>query len=210
MYLRFDSRTNHGGVELHSASRGIGNAENNVLTHLSRIHFEANAKRLIAKSLSRNRASGSKLRVFTNLDILNQETGGNALRNHNTVRAENHLGACSDINSTTSRNGSSRRKAENQLATLSRGGLPYQCARLGPLLSNSPTKSTATTWPATAKTAYKVAFDAVQIHGGLGYMKESAIEHFFRDAKVLDLFLEPGQIQRDMVADHMLGERRRR
>ena len=61
-----------------------------------------------------------------------------------------------------------------------------------------------------AKTAYGVAFDAVQIHGGLGYMKESAIEHFFRDAKVLDLFLEPGQIQRDMVADHMLGERRRR
>ena len=61
-----------------------------------------------------------------------------------------------------------------------------------------------------AKTAYSVAFDAVQIHGGLGYMKESDIEHYFRDAKVLDIFLEPGQIQKDLVADHLLGERRRK
>ena len=57
--------------------------------------------------------------------------------------------------------------------------------------------------------AYRVAFDALQIHGGLGYMKESPIEHFFRDAKVLDLFLESGQIQRNMLADLMLGERKR-
>ncbi len=61
-----------------------------------------------------------------------------------------------------------------------------------------------------AKTAYEVAFEAVQIQGGLGYMKESAIEHYFRDARVLDLFLEPGQIQRTLMADHLLGERRRK
>jgi alkylation response protein AidB-like acyl-CoA dehydrogenase len=61
-----------------------------------------------------------------------------------------------------------------------------------------------------AKTAYGVAHDAVQVHGGLGYMKESSIEHYFRDAKVLDFFPEPGQIQKDLVADHLLGERKRK
>jgi alkylation response protein AidB-like acyl-CoA dehydrogenase len=60
-----------------------------------------------------------------------------------------------------------------------------------------------------AKTAYVVAHDAVQIHGGLGYMRESSIEHYFRDAKVLDLFMEPGQIQKNLVADQLLGERRK-
>ena len=36
-------------------------------------------------------------------------------------------------------------------------------------------------------------------------MTESHIEHFYRDAKVLDLFLEPGQIQRNMLADQITG-----
>jgi acyl-CoA dehydrogenase len=56
-----------------------------------------------------------------------------------------------------------------------------------------------------SKTAYRATYDAVQIYGGYGYMTEGHIEHFYRDAKVLDLFLEPGQIQRNMLADHILG-----
>jgi len=56
-----------------------------------------------------------------------------------------------------------------------------------------------------SKTAYRTTYDAVQIYGGYGYMTEGHIEHFYRDAKVLDLFLEPGQIQRNMLADHILG-----
>lgn len=54
-----------------------------------------------------------------------------------------------------------------------------------------------------AKTAYRVAHDAVQIHGGYGYMTEGHIERFFRDAKVLDLFAEPSQSQRNMLADEL-------
>jgi alkylation response protein AidB-like acyl-CoA dehydrogenase len=57
----------------------------------------------------------------------------------------------------------------------------------------------------SSQTAYKTTYDAVQIHGGYGYMTEGQIEHFYRDAKVLDLFLEPGHIQRNMLADHILG-----
>ena len=57
------------------------------------------------------------------------------------------------------------------------------------------------------KTAYRVTNDAVQIFGGFGYMKESHIERFYRDARVLELFLEPVQIQRNMLADHIIGKK---
>jgi len=57
------------------------------------------------------------------------------------------------------------------------------------------------------KMAYKVTYDALQIHGGLGYMTEGHIEHFFRDAKVLDLFLEPGKVQRRMLANEITGKK---
>ena len=55
------------------------------------------------------------------------------------------------------------------------------------------------------RTAIRAASDAVQIHGGYGYMKEGQVERFYRDAKVLDLFLEPPQVQRNMLADSMTG-----
>jgi hypothetical protein len=57
----------------------------------------------------------------------------------------------------------------------------------------------------SSQTAYTTTYNAVQVHGGYGYMTEGHIEHFYRDAKVLDLFLEPGHIQRNMLADNILG-----
>ena len=57
----------------------------------------------------------------------------------------------------------------------------------------------------SSQTAYKTTYNAVQVHGGYGYMTEGQIEHFYRDAKVLDLFLEPSHIQRNMLADNILG-----
>jgi len=57
----------------------------------------------------------------------------------------------------------------------------------------------------SSQTAYTTTYNAVQIHGGYGYMTEGHIEHFYRDAKVLDLFLEPGHAQRNMLADSILG-----
>ena len=56
------------------------------------------------------------------------------------------------------------------------------------------------------KTAYRVTYQAVQIYGGYGYMTEGHIEHFYRDAKALELFLEPRQIQRNMLADQIAGQ----
>jgi alkylation response protein AidB-like acyl-CoA dehydrogenase len=58
---------------------------------------------------------------------------------------------------------------------------------------------------AAVRTATSAASDAVQIHGGYGYTKEGRVERFYRDAKVLDLFLEPPQVQRELLADHVTG-----
>lgn len=53
--------------------------------------------------------------------------------------------------------------------------------------------------------AYKVAYDAIQIHGGYGYMAETDVEHFYRDAQAVGLFLDPGQFARDMIAEQIVG-----
>lgn len=56
-------------------------------------------------------------------------------------------------------------------------------------------------------TAIRAANDALQIHGGYGYMTEGQIEHFYRDAKALGLFLEPGQTQKNLLADEIAGRK---
>ena len=66
-------------------------------------------------------------------------------------------------------------------------------------------------WPILAKmiaskAALEVASDAIQIHGGYGYMTEGQVEHFYRDAKALDLFTESGSIEKSMLGDLMAGK----
>jgi alkylation response protein AidB-like acyl-CoA dehydrogenase len=56
-----------------------------------------------------------------------------------------------------------------------------------------------------SKAALEVANDAIQIHGGYGYMTEGQVEHLYRDAKALDLFMESGSIQKSMLADQIAG-----
>ncbi len=52
--------------------------------------------------------------------------------------------------------------------------------------------------------AMRVTTDAVQVFGGLGYMKESPVERMMRDAKINQIFEGTNQIQRLVVARHML------
>jgi acyl-CoA dehydrogenase len=56
------------------------------------------------------------------------------------------------------------------------------------------------------RAAYRAAYEAVQVFGGYGYMTEGHIERFYRDAKALELFLEPAHIQRTLLADQLLGK----
>ncbi|MGY4720242.1 acyl-CoA dehydrogenase family protein [Naumannella cuiyingiana] len=52
--------------------------------------------------------------------------------------------------------------------------------------------------------AGRVADRAVQIHGGSGYLRESAAERFYRDARLLRLYEGTSEIQRVIVARQLL------
>jgi len=53
-------------------------------------------------------------------------------------------------------------------------------------------------------TAMKVSTDAVQILGGYGYMREHPVERFMRDAKITQIYEGTNQIQRLVIARHIL------
>jgi alkylation response protein AidB-like acyl-CoA dehydrogenase len=55
------------------------------------------------------------------------------------------------------------------------------------------------------KTACEVTNHGIQILGGYGYMTEGQMEHFYRDAKALDLFVESGHAERDILVEHAVG-----
>jgi butyryl-CoA dehydrogenase len=56
-----------------------------------------------------------------------------------------------------------------------------------------------------AETAMKVTTDAVQIHGGYGFIKEYEVERYFRDAKVTQIYEGTSQIQKLVIARAVLG-----
>jgi alkylation response protein AidB-like acyl-CoA dehydrogenase len=51
-----------------------------------------------------------------------------------------------------------------------------------------------------SETAMWVTTQAIQIHGGMGYSKELAIERYFRDAKVTEIYEGTSEIQRMVIA----------
>ena len=54
----------------------------------------------------------------------------------------------------------------------------------------------------------RVADRGVQIHGGAGYMQESAVERFYRDVRLFRLYEGTSQIQQLVIARQMLRSRR--
>src|SRR5699024_3144161 len=54
-------------------------------------------------------------------------------------------------------------------------------------------------------TAMKVATDAVQLFGASGISNEYPINRYFRDAKVLQIIEGTNQIQRNIIANQLLG-----
>jgi butyryl-CoA dehydrogenase len=56
-----------------------------------------------------------------------------------------------------------------------------------------------------SETAMKVTTDAVQVHGGYGYIKEYEVERFFRDAKITQIYEGTSQIQKLVIAREVLG-----
>ena len=46
---------------------------------------------------------------------------------------------------------------------------------------------------------------AVQVHGGMGYMKEFEIERMYRDARILRIYEGTSEVQRMIIAEDLLG-----
>ena len=53
--------------------------------------------------------------------------------------------------------------------------------------------------------ALEVTNDALQIHGGSGYLKGMEVERAYRDAKITTLYEGTNEIQRVVIASHLLG-----
>ncbi|HEV8585614.1 MAG TPA: acyl-CoA dehydrogenase [Methylomirabilota bacterium] len=55
-----------------------------------------------------------------------------------------------------------------------------------------------------AETAMKVTNDAVQVHGGYGFIREAEVERYFRDAKITQIYEGTSQIQKLVIAREVL------
>ena len=57
--------------------------------------------------------------------------------------------------------------------------------------------------------ANRVAAKAVQIHGSVGYSRETDVERMYRDARVITIYEGTSEIQRTIIARELLGAGRR-
>ncbi|MFZ1947417.1 MAG: acyl-CoA dehydrogenase [bacterium] len=57
-----------------------------------------------------------------------------------------------------------------------------------------------------SQVAMKATRTAVQIHGGYGYMKDYEVERYYRDVKITEIGEGTSEIQKLVIARHLLGE----
>lgn len=50
----------------------------------------------------------------------------------------------------------------------------------------------------------RVAYKAVQIHGGYGYIKEYKVERFYRDARITTIYEGTSQVQQMVISGSLL------
>ncbi len=56
-----------------------------------------------------------------------------------------------------------------------------------------------------SETANRVAYQAVQIHGGYGYSTEYPVERYYRDARVTTIYEGTSEVQRIVIANNIIG-----
>jgi alkylation response protein AidB-like acyl-CoA dehydrogenase len=55
----------------------------------------------------------------------------------------------------------------------------------------------------TGELSRRVVNEALQIHGGYGYMEEFAISRLYRDQKILEIGEGTNEVQRMVIAKHL-------
>jgi alkylation response protein AidB-like acyl-CoA dehydrogenase len=58
----------------------------------------------------------------------------------------------------------------------------------------------------TSKVSVKSALEAIQIHGGYGYIKEYNVERYLRDSKITEIYEGTSEIQRIVIARALLKD----
>jgi alkylation response protein AidB-like acyl-CoA dehydrogenase len=56
-----------------------------------------------------------------------------------------------------------------------------------------------------SKIAVECALEAIQIHGGYGYVREYLVERYLRDAKITEIYEGTSEIQRLVIARALLN-----
>ena len=83
--------------------------------------------------------------------------------------------------------------------------LVYRAAKLRDA-GEAYTKEAAMAKLFASQVANRVAYDALQMHGGVGYTQEFIIERLFRDARVTELYEGTSEIQRLVIARAVIEE----
>ena len=56
-----------------------------------------------------------------------------------------------------------------------------------------------------SEVANRAAVEAVQIHGGYGYLQDFPVERYLRDARVLTIYEGTSEIHRLIISRHLLA-----
>lgn len=78
----------------------------------------------------------------------------------------------------------------------------YRCAALMQAGKN-PIKEVAIAKNFAVQVCESVTREAVQLHGGMGYMRESVVERLYRDAKILSIGGGTDEIMKELIAKQM-------
>jgi len=57
-----------------------------------------------------------------------------------------------------------------------------------------------------SRVATDVADEAVQVHGGAGYVDDFDVGRFYRDAKITQIYEGTTEIQKNIIARELLGK----
>ena len=59
-----------------------------------------------------------------------------------------------------------------------------------------------------ARVAVEITDEAIQIHGGYGYITEYEVERFYRDARITEIYEGTREIQKNTIASYLIGKGR--